>query len=232
MLEGSDGRPVRSERQWEIMKNTYEEDVEAYQGRCINATEGGARIRGTEVMSFHEAIEKYCTEEFWPELITKEIFSDFERKNIDVEAELKRIRRKAVETRKTVQITIDRFLEALEDARLAEKEVIQPLIDEGSAIDTERLMNIERKFLDLSKMLNIDRKLFDIAAHTLQPYDLWFTHELSILKDIYTDEDCFSAATVLKMKEWFAVIGHLLICTRDVLEKAEKRLDEEIGKAA
>ena len=231
MLEGSDGRPVRSERQWEIMKNTYEEDVEAYQGKCINATEGGARIRGAEVMSFNEAIEKYCTEKFWPELIIKEIFSDFERKNIDVEAELKRIHRKAIETRKTVRITIDQFLEALEEARVAEKEIIRPFIDEGLDMDTERLLDIERKFLNLSRTLNDpgDRKLFDIIAHTVQPYDVWFTHELSFLKDIYTDKDCLSAAIVLKMKEWFAVVGHLLVCTRDVLEKTEKRLDEEIG---
>ena len=231
MLEGNDGRPVRSERSWEIMKNTYEEDVEAYQGKCINATEGGARIRGTEVMSFNEAIQKYCTEEFWPESIINEIFSDFERKNIDVELELKRIHTKAIETRRTVQNTIDQFLDALEDARLAEKEIIQPFIDNGSVVDTERLVNIEKKFLDLSRTLNDpgDRKLYDITAHTLQPYDVWFTHELSFLKDIYTDKDCLSAAIVLKMKEWFAVVGHLLVCTRDVLEKTEKRLDEEIG---
>ncbi len=30
----------------------------------INATEGGARIKGTEVMTLKEAIEKYCTKEF------------------------------------------------------------------------------------------------------------------------------------------------------------------------
>jgi len=229
MLEGSDGRPVRSERQWEIMKNTYEEDVEAYQGRCINATEGGARIRGTEVMSFHEAIGSYCGEEFYPESIIKEIYSDYKEKNIDVEGDLKSIYRKAKETRKTIEITIEKFRKALEEARLAEKEIIQPFIDKGSLIDTERLLDIEKKFLELSKTLNDerDRKLFDITAHTVQPYDIWFTHELSILKDIYTDKDCLSAATVLKMKEWFAVIGHLLICTRGVLEKTEKRLDEE-----
>lgn len=231
MLEGNEGQPVRSERQWEIMKNTYEEDVEAYQGKCINATEGGARIRGAEVMPFNEAIDRYCTEEFWPELIIKEIFSGFERKNIDVESELKRIHRKAIETRRTVQNTIEKFLEAIEEARLAEKEIIRPFIDEGLDMDTERLLDIERKFLSLSKTLNNerDRKLFDITAHTLQPYDIWFTHELSFLKDIYTDKDCLSAATVLKMKEWFATVGHLLICTRDVLEKTEKRLDEEIA---
>ncbi|RLB20849.1 MAG: hypothetical protein DRG73_09510, partial [Deltaproteobacteria bacterium] len=231
MLEGNDGRPVRSERQWEIMKNTYEEDLEAYQGKCINATEGGVRIRGAEVMTLNEAIRKYCAEEFRPELIIKEVFSDFEKKNIDVEGELKRIRKKAIETRKTLRVTINKFLEALNDARVVEKEIIRPFIDKGSSVDTERLLDIEKKFLELSKTLNDerDRKLFDITAHTLQPYDIWFTHELSILKDIYTNKDCLSAATVLKMKEWFAVIGHLLICTRDVLEKTEKRLDEELA---
>ncbi|MCD6198226.1 MAG: motility associated factor glycosyltransferase family protein [Deltaproteobacteria bacterium] len=231
MLEGNDGRPVRSERQWEIMKNTYEEDLEAWPGKCINATEGGARIRGAEAMTLNEAIRKYCTEEFRPELIIKEVFSDFERKNVDVEGELKRIRRKAIETRKTVRVTINKFKEALKDARLAEKEIIRPFIDKGSAIDTERLLDIEKKFLELSKTLNDqrDRKLFDITAHTVQPYDTWFTHELSFLKDIYTDKDCLPAATVLKMKEWFAVIGHLLVCTEDVLKKTEKELGEEVG---
>lgn len=41
----------------------YERDVASYQGTVINATEGGAKIHGTQIMTFQEAIDKYIQED-------------------------------------------------------------------------------------------------------------------------------------------------------------------------
>ncbi|GAG26709.1 unnamed protein product, partial [marine sediment metagenome] len=92
-LEGNDGKPVKSEKMWEIMKYTYEEDLAAYQGTCINATECGAKILGAKLMPFKDAIEKYCTEEFKPHLILDEAYSNF-MKDFDSKEKIKKIQKK------------------------------------------------------------------------------------------------------------------------------------------
>ncbi|MDR2870055.1 MAG: DUF115 domain-containing protein [Deferribacteraceae bacterium] len=50
---------IRTTRIWDMFRRYYEKDVMEYKGKVINATEGGARILGTEVMSFREAIDKH-----------------------------------------------------------------------------------------------------------------------------------------------------------------------------
>lgn len=57
---------VRTSATWYRFLRQYEQHLASYPGTCINATEGGARIQGARVMSFLEAIQYYCTEDFHP----------------------------------------------------------------------------------------------------------------------------------------------------------------------
>lgn len=230
-LEGNNGKPVKSEKLWEIMKYTYEEDIAAYKGTCINATEGGAKILGAKVMPFKDAIEKYCKEAFKPDLILDEAYSSFS-KNVDMPREMRRIRKKSGESCKMLRDSIVEFQEALEMTSQAEKEIIQPFLEKGSEdINMERLTMIEQKFLDLSDTFGRNRILWDLMAHTLNAYDICFSNELGFLRDIYTDGDCLAMARVKKIKDWFSVVGMFLTLTRDLLEKTEKILDEETARA-
>ncbi|MBQ3033653.1 MAG: motility associated factor glycosyltransferase family protein [Deferribacterales bacterium] len=52
---------VKTSPVWHSFLKHYERDLAEHHGRVINATEGGAKIQGTEVMTFAEAIEKYVT---------------------------------------------------------------------------------------------------------------------------------------------------------------------------
>jgi len=89
-------------------------------------------------------------------------------------------------------------------------------------------LHIEEKWLELLKAIGSNRKLYDITYQTLQAYDIWLSSELSFLKDIYTNKEMLSMARVRKMTDWFAVVGSLLIVTRDVLKKAETQLKNEM----
>lgn len=48
---------------WKQFLEAYQYFIQTYEGTCIDATEGGAYIKGTEIMALEEAIEKYCTQE-------------------------------------------------------------------------------------------------------------------------------------------------------------------------
>ncbi len=226
-LEGNAGKPVKSEKFWAIMKYTYEEDIAAYKGTCINATEGGAKILGTEVMPFKDAIEKYCMEAFKPDLILDEAYSSFSE-HVNMPGEMRRIRKKSEESCKMLGDSIVEFQEAFEMASQAEKEIIQPFLEKGSEdINMERLTSIERRFLDLSDTFGRNRILWDLMSHTLNAYDICFSNELGFLRDIYSDKECLAMARVKKIKDWFSVVGMFLTLTKDLLEKTETKLDEE-----
>lgn len=226
-LEGNDGKQVKSEKRWEIMKYTFEEDIAFYTGTCINATEGGAKIRGAEVMSFKEAIETYCTEDFKPGLILENTYSDFLKEH-DVQEKIEKIKNKAEESCSMIEDSIEDFQNALQTVSQTEKEIIQPFLDERIRdIDAERLAAIERKFLDLSTLLGENKDHWALMEHTLNAYDVCFSNELGFLRDIYTDEECLAMARAQKIKDWFSVVGQFLVLTRDLLEKTEKRLEEK-----
>jgi hypothetical protein len=60
------------------MKTWFEQHIALYGGKqtYIDATEGGARIAGTQVMTLQAVIDRYCTEEFYPKAQIRQIHSD------------------------------------------------------------------------------------------------------------------------------------------------------------
>ena len=228
-LEGNDGKPVKSILFWEMCKLKYEEDIVSYTGTCINATEGGAKIRGAQIMTFRDAIERYCKESYNPQSILDEVYNKFSGSH-NLKEEMERVIFKTYDTRKIVEKGIGDFEDALNEAKVAEKEIIQSFREDEACTDVDmgRLLSVERKWLEMSKFLMGNKNLCDITLQILNPYDVWLASELSFLKDIYTDPKILSMARVEKMKDWFAVVGSFLIFIRNVLKNAGGTIEGEI----
>ena len=60
-IEGNYQEKVKSKPIYKQFLLHYERDVATFKGTVINATEGGAKIHGTQLMTFQEAIDKYIT---------------------------------------------------------------------------------------------------------------------------------------------------------------------------
>lgn len=78
------GNPIRSSRELVFYKRWFEEIIEKTKGRVfIDATEGGALIKGTRIMPLKEAIDQYCVKE-WEAKKTlsecKKLFSEEQKK--------------------------------------------------------------------------------------------------------------------------------------------------------
>lgn len=87
-VEGIDGKPVRTSIDFKIYLDWFEEQIKKYseEVQVIDATEGGAKIHGAELMTLKDAIDTYCKESFpTGEVFEKapELFSEEERKEID-----------------------------------------------------------------------------------------------------------------------------------------------------
>lgn len=85
-VEGIDGKLVKTTRVWKNFLEWFELQLMDKDIVCIDATEGGALIKGTKVMTFKEAIEKYCVNDL--DLDFKKFFTNI---NKDVENDRKNI---------------------------------------------------------------------------------------------------------------------------------------------
>lgn len=73
MVEGIDGKPVRSRYDWIIYRDWFEKVIETKpEIEVIDATEGGALIHGSTVMTLAEVIDTYCKKEFHMRKIIEE----------------------------------------------------------------------------------------------------------------------------------------------------------------
>jgi len=59
-VPANEGGEVPTSKFWLSYLRSIEQDVAACPARCINATEGGARIEGTEIMSLAQTIDEVC----------------------------------------------------------------------------------------------------------------------------------------------------------------------------
>ncbi len=61
-VKGNYVAKIKTRRVWNLFLKAYEKEIKAYSGKVINATEGGAYIYGTEVLTLKETVEKYLKE--------------------------------------------------------------------------------------------------------------------------------------------------------------------------
>ncbi len=65
MTEGYYGGKVKTSNEFQLYKEWFEEKIEGYPDtHTINATEGGALIKGAENMPLSEAVSRFCTKEY------------------------------------------------------------------------------------------------------------------------------------------------------------------------
>ncbi|MCG6533592.1 MAG: DUF115 domain-containing protein [Syntrophales bacterium LBB04] len=226
-VEGNNGRPVKTSRTWEIFKAAHEEDISYYKGLCINATEGGAKIKGAQAMAFTEAIKKYCRDDFSPEMIIANSLSNFEQ-DLNIHRDLKNLQARCMETRNTLEKTLKTLLEYRQEILEVQNNMVRPFMYEGRDVDSAYLLSVAQRFLDMAEAFLKDQDIYDIMSHTIQPLLLWFTNKINYTREIYSHDDCLHSAQILMIKDALGVIGQLFVSTIDSLERAENMIIAEL----
>lgn len=83
MVEDIYGKEVPTSEDMYSYLVYFEKLISMCKARCIDATEGGARIQGTEVMGLGEALNKYCREEFEAREILEHAAKNKEEVNLE-----------------------------------------------------------------------------------------------------------------------------------------------------
>ncbi len=106
-VEGVDGEEVKTRYDWYIYLKWFEASIEELKGKIevIDATEGGAKIHGSRIMSLREAIENFCGNNFdfaemlrsRPNILNEQEIHKFFELMQETGEELGEVRRKAEE---------------------------------------------------------------------------------------------------------------------------------------
>lgn len=224
-VKANDGGVIETSKIWHGFLKGYEVDVAQYRGKCINSTEGGAYIEGTEVMPFKEAITKYLKEEYYPLNIIKNNLKEFNKENI--KNDYNKVYSIINNTIKDMNLIIEKCNKGYEVCDKYENELNKYLSKEKK-INIKKIENIEKEIVKYKNEVifnNITFKSFFI--HIFQSCEIKFQMDLYDLANRYEDLNMVKVASILKYKNWYAkaiTIGQISL---KVVEQAKQRLDEK-----
>jgi hypothetical protein len=196
-----------------LFLESYEIDVAGYQGKCINSTEGGAYINGTQVMPFQEAIDKYIKDPFSPLFRIRDILGRFLPSDQDHQKIVDLIE-KTINSFKNIVDLCEKGLKLYDDH-------LEEIKGFAENPDFEKMNKIMQPLLEIKKQcMAFDPENWQgFYAHVAQAFYLNFELELCKQYDLF-DGDRARAEILIRQREWFEVIKGLMETCVKTLEKA------------
>lgn len=221
---GNDGKPIKTSFWWHRFLQSYEIDVAEYKGKCINATEGGAYIKGTEVMTFQEAIDKYMQEPFYPLNKIREYISEFS--NDDIENDYKNILNKIKTSKDDLYKIIDYCKEGVNKWEKYKDELKE--YTEKKSITEEEEKRLEEMGLELinprKELISFSDTFQLLLMHIVQPMYIHFDMNMNSLYGEYNLREAATARSLMYYQKWYAHINNAAIIVLEELIIAEERL--------
>lgn len=222
-VPGNLGGTVETCQIWYQNIKDYESRIAAFGGSVVNATEGGAKIHGTRIMSLKRAIQDYCRNDFDP------------RNQV-----LAKVRQS------TNQTAFD-FMYAPMAKMIKQSEDAIALCQKGVSLSRPMLITLEKRKESLSTSLihslhalldDIDEILAKTSASDLivaaqeffYPESIPLFLEWQVAKERFSDPDWGDAYRLKLADEFFGTYGMLCTSLNYMLKDGMKRLDNLISQ--
>ncbi|MBF0474270.1 MAG: motility associated factor glycosyltransferase family protein [Deltaproteobacteria bacterium] len=163
IVEGNNGRPIKSNEVWYAMLKNFELDIAQFPGTYINATEGGAKITGAKVMPLQEVIEKYLQESFDSVSILKQYLVP--PNNERQQDELRRLEELCQTTNGLLQTTINLCKKGITKIEKLQKKLNKMIAAEGP---------MQIKDMDPKIFIDTVADLEKIKFHMISDSELFF----------------------------------------------------------
>lgn len=207
---------------WYMFLKHFELDIANYKGICINATEGGARINGTLIMSLKEVIEQFIKEKINP---TVKI-----RNSLKIPSK-EEIKKDLLKFKERLNISKEFTENMLKDFKEVKEKVISYINDVVSPILSRNTNNLKKEEIketvDLLNKINTvktkyitDRNFYLLYMHIVQPYLITSLVEMNAIYEKYENLNFAKIEIAAKHKEWFEVMISLIEVSAKRIEKA------------
>lgn len=227
---GNDGMMIETHHDWNEFRLAYEIDIAEYAGQCINATEGGAYIEGTKVMTLQDAITQYIKEPVHPLGRIRSELSLFT--NEDEAKDLMSVLGKIDEALNDLKKIQEICLSAIELINTNKEYLVSFVDDEVEATpnDVDKIRDITDEVL--AKKLSIFKiqptvQLF--LMHIIQSYYVKFEMTLHEIPNIVKEPSRQNASVSIAHLRYFGVLHDIINYCLKSLEKAQHNLTEKNG---
>ena len=217
---------------YDLFRRGFVTDLATYRGTCINATEGGAYIEGSTLMTLREAITRYCTKPFDPhEVIKKRLHYPQEH---DISREWRNFRKTIIDTRKEVEGVIDYCDKGMAmvadfEHRL-EEEGFKDIEDFLARFPDEDLDKIHAEMTRARSSIITFGKYFNLyLMHIVQMIIVKFEMDFNELPSLCPDKKRCKLQAVKLMRKWFPTIGDVCRLSLKLLVDAFDDLEKEFG---
>lgn len=228
LVPGNHGRPVRTTRVWFRFLKYYEYDIANYRGTCINATEGGALIRGTLVMPLREVASRYLHESFDAREIIRDQLKVIEEQTVKDQA------KKILGTIRRTDAAMRRVLEKCEEGEneaKALRDSLDPTTWEGRPAELEYLVSsgpLARLEQLRAEVVTMERELFQLfMAHTTQSYMIHWQMNFFAAERNTDSAPALARHFVCMYEDWFRTVGGLIRLSLETLREGENVLLRE-----
>lgn len=220
-IEGNYRPKIKTTDVWYKFLKFYEKDISEFSGEVINATEGGAKIPGTKVMYFKDAIEKYTKEKFdIIEAIKKSLkHPDSE----EISENKQKMIRKTDDAIEYCQYVLNILKNGSELTDKFKKHIIEPFEKEKN-IDEQEAAKL---FESLQKPLEVfgEKKFYEIFMHFVQSYYMTSMVELNAI--LASDMPAFKRnfSVVMLLDDMYNVMIKLILSMEKSLREMRQKLD-------
>jgi hypothetical protein len=219
-VPGNYKEKVKTTGVWYRFLKAYEVDIREYNGKVINATEGGAKIAGTEIMTFKEAIEQYITDEFNPLKVIKDNL------NYPTKEEIEKNRNKTI---KKVENAIKYCNDVINEFDSGYKFCIEFTEKVTKKYQNKEQINHEIAkdlFNKSQKPLNKmqEKDFFEIIMHYVQSYYIRTMVEINGIKVKNIEPTEQNIIIIHYLKDMYAVMIELIKKMIAVFNEMEKKL--------
>ena len=184
----------------------YERDIATYKGTAINATEGGAKIHGTQIMTFQEAVDKYIKEDINTTAVIKKHLKQVKSK--EKERQIKETLKKLYNAKEFCNKTIDICSEGLEKCAIVEE--ILRRTDVAPAGEDYTTYRANMKILEDNVQKFATKDFYFILMHYVQSIYIKILQDINSIKYKQDDGPERDVLLLLKYKELYSVLSSLI----------------------
>ena len=225
-VEGNFGETLMADVFFDQSRRSLEIQVEQFDGLCINATEGGAKINRTILMDLKSAMSKYCVKFFDFSGHLKKIWAEEKAKKGDKKTEIQKILSILDQTASDLQNAIEgckKGLKILEDTR----KKYQLLVDQKpNHVAIENILLADNQLYQIREKI-ISLPSFQSLTQIFNGYHVDFAMKRNLIFDQFYHREFATLKAFLIEKEWFSIMGQLFLSTLYIINKSKSRLKKK-----
>lgn len=212
---------------YDVFRKGFVKDVAYYKGTCINATEGGALIEGSKLMTLREAIDKYCTKKI-------DVLKGFDNylkypSNKQKLRQWSQFKKIMIETRNEVEGVIkycDRGLKLISDfEERLESDNFSKIEDFLERFPDQELNAVHGEMTRARSKIIMFGKYFNLyLMHIVQMIIVKYELQFNELPTLCQNPKRCKLQGIKLMKEWFPTIKELCEMSLEILVTAFENL--------